>query len=126
GRTDRRRFRQDKGAFPVTTVIRPARLEDAEQCQVIMNDSKNLVWLGGFTMLDDLKNRFAKQEELGITNVVVVDVDGEIRGTSQISPHDYHLEMGLVAVKREFRDFDPTTPGKNRHGYGSAMYTMHA
>jgi hypothetical protein len=100
----------------MSVVIRPAVLEDADAAQRIMNDAKNSKWLGGFTMLADLEGRFTKQTETGIIAAVVAVKDDEVVGVSQISPHDFHIEMGLVAVKT----------GHKREGYGRAMYTLHA
>ncbi|WP_267716722.1 GNAT family N-acetyltransferase [Streptomyces sp. CoH17] len=99
----------------MSVVIRPAREEDAPQAQAVMNEAKTLPMLGGFVMLEQLKTGFTKGNgEKGIHNIVA-EVDGEILGVSQISPHDYHIEMGLVAVHEDHR----------QKGYGSSMYFGH-
>lgn len=110
----------------MSIIVRPAKPGDEETCQKIMNDSKNLVWLGGFTMLAELQGRIAAQEKNGQPTLVVVEKDGEVVATSEISPGQHYCKMGLVAVDQRYRDFEPTSPGDKRLGFGSAMYTLHA
>lgn len=110
----------------MSVIVRPARPGDEVQCQKVMNDVKNLKWLGGFTMLEELNARVRKQEESGMVTLMVLERDGEVVGTSEIGPGQHYTKMGLVAVDPRYRDFDPTSPAEKRLGYGSAMYASHA
>ena len=110
----------------MSVIVRPAREGDEPRCQVVMNDTKNLVWLGGFTMLAELEGRVQAQDKNGMPTLIVVEKDGEVVATSEITAKDHFMKMGLVAVDPRYRDFDPTNPGDKRQGFGSSMYALHA
>ena len=120
-----RRSVRNKGASSVSVIVRPARPGDEPACQKIMNDVKNLVWLGGFTLQAELIDRVKAQESNGMPTLVVVEKGGEVVATSEISPNQAYVKMGLVAVDPRYRDFEPTSPGEKRSGFGSAMYALH-
>lgn len=99
----------------MTITIRPARMEDVDAAQEVMNNAKNIVWLGGFVMKEQLAQRIRKQEETGEPTLLVTEDDGKIVGTSEVTPKAAMMGMGLVAVDPEYK----------RRGIASAMYTAH-
>ena len=99
----------------MTIVIRPARMEDVDEAQTVMNHKDNILWLGGFVMREQIAQRIRKQEETQAPTQLVADCDGRIVGASEVSPKSAMMGMGLVAVDPEFK----------RKKIGTALYVAH-
>lgn len=110
----------------MTIVIRRAEARDIDQAQSVMNSTKTVKWLGGFTFRESLRGLVERQEKKGTADFLVA-VDGdEVVGTCETNDKVSYKKMGLVAVSEDLRDVEYNESRELRRGIGTALYTAHA